>query len=102
MKQIFAAQTAAMARQLKASGEEILVDGKPVKALVGSEDAVPEIGPDGEPRPGVTITITIPADAVAREIISHGVPLNIRGRKYGMESFRAPSPSYYELTCYRR
>jgi hypothetical protein len=102
MKQIYAAQTAAMARQLRSSGEDILVDGKPVKALVGSEDAIPEIGPDGEPRPGITITVTIPADKIARQIIGHGVPIQIRGRDYGMESFRAPSPSYYELTCYRR
>jgi len=102
MKQLYAAQTAAMARQLRAAGEEILVDGKPTKALVGIEEATPELGPDGEPLPGVTISITIMADENSQKAISHGVPIQIRGRNFALESFRSPSPSYYEVTCYRR
>jgi hypothetical protein len=102
MKQLYAAQSAAMARQLRVSGEEILVDGKPLKALVGSEDGTPELGPDGEPRPNVSITITLPADDTSRQILTHGVPIHIRGRDYALESFRRPSPSYMEVTCYRR
>lgn len=99
---VTSAHRAALKRQIRVAGEEILVDGHPVKALIGSEDADPELGPDGEPIAGVTLTVTIPADSTSREIISQGLPLHVRGRDYGIESWRAPSTSYYELSLYRR
>lgn len=102
MKAVHSAQRAALTRQLRVSGEEVLIDGKAVMALVGSETAEPELGADGEPKPNVTVVVTIPADATSKKVISQGVPLYIRGREYGLESWDSTSPTFYQISAFQK
>lgn len=99
---IQSAHRAAYQRQLGAAGEMILLDGKPTMALIGNEESLPELGADGEPLPTVTLVLSVAADKTSPEILSQGVPIQVRGQNYGLEGYRNPSSAYYELTCLRR
>jgi len=101
MSIIGGAKKTAFLRHLSATGEEILIDGRAVKAAVGNEESTPDIGDGGEPILGVTLNILIAADAVAPEALSHGVPLHIRGGEYGLFSKEDRGP-YYDVTLYKR
>lgn len=101
MNLINGAKRAAFLRYLKATGEEILVDGRPTNAKIGDEDSVPEIGADGDPMSGITLSVLVDAESFPPDVLSYGVPLHIRGSNYGLES-KTDKGAYYELNLYKR
>ena len=102
MSAYIGAQKAALARQMSVQGEEILIDGEPVQAMVNSEEVVPEIGPDGEPIHGIRLTVTVPNDAAEKHTLDEGLPFTVRGRSFELASFNRPSVSYNVIELYRR
>jgi len=101
MNIIDGAKKAAFLRHLAATGENILFDGRPIKATVGDEQAIPELGAEGEPISGATLSVLISVDAIEPKQLSHGVPLQVRGETYGLEAKTFKGP-YYDLTLYKR
>lgn len=101
MNLIDGAKKAAFLRHLAATGEDILIDGRPIKATVGDEEGIPELGPEGEPISGTTVSVLVSIDAIEPKQLSYGVPLQIRGETFGLESKTFKGP-YYDLTLYKR
>ena len=95
------AKRTAFLRHLLATGEEVLVDGRPTQGIVGDEESVPELGADGEPMSGTALTVSISAHSFPPELLTHGVQLNVRGGTYGLAS-KTSNGQYYDLALYKR